>query len=210
MARKLLLIFASLTLVIAGGALYLSLSQGTSQASGSTRQVLVATGDIAPGTPADSLTDASVRTVQVDLNAAPASALPALTKVAGLITTVPIFTGQVLIPRQFATAAATGGLPIPPGTNAVSVEFNDPARVAGFVQPGSKVIIYNTAGGTGTVLLPSASVIAVGPATAIGKGADSANKSVPSTIVTFALTPRDAAKLVAVPSSSLYLGLLPK
>ncbi|MEI6622240.1 MAG: RcpC/CpaB family pilus assembly protein, partial [Actinomycetes bacterium] len=120
---------------------------------------------------------------------------------------VTIFKGQILIGRQFASTNATGGLPIPPGANAVSIELSDPARVAGFVQPGSQVVVYASTDTGTSVLLPNASVIAVGATTATGTG--TANRAVATTIVTFALTPVDAARLVGASNRTLYLGLLP-
>lgn len=204
MGRKVLLVFAALTMVIAGGALYLSLTSSSSaESAGPTRTVLVANGDLPPGTPGSALTAAQVVPVTVAANMVPDQAVVDLAEVAPLKTTVTIFKGQILITRQFAAANATGGLPIPPGTNAISVELSDPARVAGFVQPGSRVVVYSGS----AVLLPDAPVIAVGATTVTGTG--TANKAIASTIVTFALTPADATKLVSAAGSGLYLGLLP-
>lgn len=203
MGRKVLIVFAALTMVIAGGALYLSLTSASAGSAGQTRTVLVANGDLPPGTPGSALTSAQVVPVSVAASMVPDRAVSSLAEVAPLKTTVTIFKGQILIARQFAAANATGGLPIPPGTNAVSVELSDPARVAGFVQPGSQVVVYSGS----AVLLPNAPVIAVGATTVTGTG--TANKAIASTIVTFALTPADATKLVSAAGSGLYLGLLP-
>lgn len=214
MARKILLVLAALTLVVAGGALYLSLSSsGASNANGPTTTVLVATGDLPPGILGSDLTSAQVAAVQVPASAVPERALKALTTVSALKTTVPIFKGQTLIERQFSATGATGGLPIPPSMVAVSASVADPSRVAGFVQPGSMVTVF--VGGdsnSAKVLLSSAQVIAIGSATQVGSGI--ANKLVPSTIVTFALTAEDAAKLAVYSADdashgSIYLGLLP-
>lgn len=203
MGRKVLIVLAALTMVIAGGALYLSLTSASAESGGQTRTVLVANGDLPPGTPGSALTSAQVVPVSVAASMVPDRAVSNLAEVAPLKTTVTIFKGQILIARQFAAANATGGLPIPPGTNAVSVELSDPARVAGFVQPGSQVVVYSGS----AVLLPNAPVIAVGATTVTGTG--TANKAIASTIVTFALTPADATKLVSAAGSGLYLGLLP-
>jgi len=212
MARKLLLIVASLTLVIAGAALYVSLSSSPTQATAATRNVLIATGDLPPGLESRALTSNEVRVVAVSPDAVPPGALSAISEVANLKTTVPVFKGQVLMARQFAATSATGGLPIPAGTNAISVELSDPARVAGFVQPGSRVVVYQTVNGISQVLLPSASVIAVGATTAndAADPATASNKAVATTIVTFALNAKQSTKLVSAPQGSLYLGLLPK
>lgn len=211
MARKILLVVASLTLVIAGAALYLTVSKPAASAS-NTATVYVAAGDLGPGTRGAALTENQVQKMQVASNLVPPNALTSLAQVAALQTTVPVFKGQILMARMFSTTAATGGLSIPPGTNAVTVQLTDGGRVAGFVQPGSKVVVYQTPqdGGTaGTVVLQAAQVIAIGPTTANGKSADGAvsNKAVPTTLITFALTPRDSVKVVG--KENLYLGLLP-
>lgn len=168
MARKLLLIFASLTLVIAGGALYLSLSKSPATASNSTQSVLISTSDLPPGTAGSSLNENLVQVVEVSSNLVPADAVTSLGQVASLQTVGPLFRGQILMGRMFAPTSATGGLPIPPGTNAITLQVTDPGRVAGFVQPGSKVVVYQVAGGSGTpgtVVLQMAEVIAIGPTT---------------------------------------------
>ncbi|MEI8080913.1 MAG: Flp pilus assembly protein CpaB [Actinomycetes bacterium] len=207
MGRKILLVVAALTMIIAGGALYMSLTSASATPSGPSRTVLVANGDLPPGTSGAALTAAQVVQTTVPANMVPEKAITNLAEVAQLKTTVTIFKGQILIARQFASTNATGGLPIPPGTNAVSIELSDPARVAGFVQPGSQVVVYSGTDTGTTVLLANASVIAVGATTATGTG--TANRAVATTIVTFALTPADAAKLVGNSGRSLYLGLLP-
>lgn len=209
MGRKLMLIFATLTMIVAGGALYFSLTQGQAAATES-QTVYVAVGDLAPGTSGSSLTEQQVEPVQVAASVVPPNALASLAAVANLQMSVPVFKGQILMARQFAVNSSTGGLPIPADQNAVSVQFSDPARVAGFVQPGSKVAVYQISDGTANVLLPSAAVIAVGPTTGQAKSPNaSSNVGIPATIVTFALTPTDAAKVVGAAAGSLYLGLLP-
>ena len=213
MARKLLLIFASLTLVIAGGALYFALAQNptatAASVSGPTRPVLIATGDLPPGTKGAALTDSSVTTVQMPTNLVAANTLTSLSQVVNLQAVVPIFKGQILMNPMFGTSLNTGGLAIPPGTNAVTVSISDTGRVAGFVQPGSRVVVYDTSSeGGGKVLLQSAQIIAIGPTTATGTASGAvSNKSASTALVTFALTPKDAIAIVG--KDSLSLGLLP-
>ncbi len=213
MARKILLIVASLTLIVAGGALFMSMTATASAPTATTVTVYIASGDLAPGTAGGTLGPQQVQAVNVANNAVPPGALADLAVVKTLKTVVPVFKGQILMSRQFAESSATGGLPIPAGKNAVSVELSDPARVAGFVQPGSKVVVYAQVDSKSTVLLPSASVIAVGPATQLGAPpADSAtapNKGVATTIVTLALTTDESNKLIGALGVTLYLGLLP-
>ncbi len=211
MARKILLVVASLTLVVAGAALYLSVTKASAN-SDSTAMVYVSSADLGPGTRGASLTDVQVQQVQVPSNLVPPNALTNLAQVANLQTSVPVFKGQVLMTRMFSPTASTGGLAIPPGTNAITLQLTDPGRVAGFVQPGSKVVVYQTASSgapNGGVVLREAKVIAVGPTTSTGRSGDGAvsNKSVATALITFALSPVDSVKVVG--REDLYLGLLP-
>lgn len=210
MARKILLVVASLTLIVAGTALYFTVSNANA-ASSSTATVFVSSGDLGPGTLGSGLTDVQVQQVQVPKDLVPPNALTNLAQVANLQTSVPVFKGQILMARMFSPTAATGGLVIPPGSNAITVSLTDPGRVAGFVQPGSKVVIYQTASSTtsGGVVLREAKVIAVGPTTTTGKAGTGAvsNSAVPTALITFALSPVDSVKVVG--RDDLYLGLLP-
>ncbi len=208
MSRKIVLSFATFALLVSGIAILVGFTNATASASDSVT-VIVADGDLPPGAPAGSLTGA-IREERVAANLVPEGALTSLDDAAGLQTTTPIFAGQVLIRRQFAATSATGGLPIPPGRIAVAVKLDDPERVAGFVEPGSKVMVFQNVNETASVLLKDAPVVAVGPSTtANGESADSADGKA-ATVVTFALTPEEATKVVsAVSNGSLYLGLLP-
>lgn len=147
-------------------------------------------------------------------------ALSAVEPVKDFVALAPIFPGQQLLTPMFgATAAATSALAVPPGQIAVSFQFTDPQRVAGFVRPGSEVVIFLTvpsaqAGAPpGTrVLLPRATVIATGPTTVTPPPKDTkqANaESVPNALLTLALSQVDAERLIfASQNGSLYLGLL--
>lgn len=210
MARKLLLVFASFTLVVAGVALYFSLSKPAASA-GPTKTVLMAVGDLPPGTRVAGLRETDVQSVQVAANLAPPNAMTSLAAVAQFQTLTPIFRGQVLVPQMFASSASTGGLSIPMGTNAVTLQLTDPGRVAGFVQPGSHAILYRIADSStpGEVVLPDVRVIAVGPTTETGTAGDAvvSNKTAPTTLVTFALSPKQSVKVIG--RQDLALGLLP-
>lgn len=213
MPRRLLISGAAVALVLSGIAMVLALANSTAAASDS-RTVLVATGDVAPGTPAAKLAGA-VSEKQVSAALVPDGAITDLAQVANLQTTQTVFGGAVLMARQFAETSATGGLPIPPGRTALAVKLDDPERVAGFVQPGSKVMVFANVNEQASLLLKDAPVVAVGPSTAAttsvdGATDDSNSKDDPSTVVTFALTPEEATKVVAaVSNGQLYLGLLP-
>jgi pilus assembly protein CpaB len=128
-----------------------------------------------------------------------------------------IFPGQQLLTGMFgATAASNASIAIPPGQIAASFSFGDPQRVAGFVQPGSNVVIFLTSalnGGVSStrVLMPKVTVIAVGPTT-ITPPADPAQanpEAQPRAMLTLALTQAQAEKIIfAQGNGTMYLGLL--
>ena len=121
---------------------------------------------------------------------------------------------------------------VPAGMVAVSVALPDPARVGTFVTPGSKVVLYDTyaatapkagaAGSTDTasasgqstrVLLDDVLIIAMGqasltPAAAPVAGEEAAPAPVLGALMTVAVTPADASRLVhGIQTGSLYAAL---
>src|SRR3954454_16881515 len=71
-------------------------------------------------------------------------ALTGTEPVAGKIAVSIMYPGEQLIASKFGAAGASNGLAIPKGKIAISVNLSDPARVAGFVNPGAKVAIFLT------------------------------------------------------------------
>ncbi len=205
--RTILLVAACLVAALGAGLVFLYTNTAGDASASESIEVYVATAEIQPGTSGSSLGAANVQQKALPASAIPNGALTNLADVADKNTLVTILPGQPLLAAQFANGNATGGLPIPAGKLAISVELGDPQRVAGFVQPGSYVTVFSTNNGATTALLPSAYVVAVGPAV-VAPGGAASDKSDP--IVTFALTQADATRLVTATSSggSLYLGLL--
>lgn len=143
----------------------------------------------------------------------------------------PIYVNEQIIRAKFGSVGDQETLQIPNGMIAVSASLNDTGRVAGFVNPGSEVAIFvtgkdavgpnpkkNVDNGT-RLLLPKVSVIAVAsqtlsPAsTANGQQTDQQQQqqteSLPRTLFTFAMTQKDAQKLIfASQSGELSFGLL--
>jgi len=156
----------------------------------------------------------------------------------GGLSTVDEATGKLLAltdiaPGEFVTASRFGTTPlgqkaiqVPDGQIAISLTLSDPARVGAFVSPGSHIVIYDTytpavvaaatttdpkAGATGTkqtrVLLDDVLVIAMGSATLTPTAAGQP-PAVPGALVTVALPPATAAKLVhGIQTGTLYAGL---
>jgi len=142
-----------------------------------------------------------------------------------------------IAPGEFVTASRFGTTPlgqkaiqVPDGQIAISLTLSDPARVGAFVSPGSHIVIYDTytpatpvaaAAATGAsapkagavggretrVLLDDVLVIAMGSATLTPTAAGAA-PAAPGALVTVALPPALAAKLVhGIQTGTLYAGL---
>jgi pilus assembly protein CpaB len=152
-----------------------------------------------------------------------------------LVITSDLQPRQVVLRGMFSPATrSSGGLAIPSGKVAVSFQVTVAEQVAGYVRPGSQVAVYTgfslsadghdkvigDGGGdvVGTaILLPKVDVIAVG---AFGQGAttitpaeelsvDESRRSNDDVLVTVAVSPIDAAKLIrAVQSDTVHLALL--
>jgi pilus assembly protein CpaB len=143
-----------------------------------------------------------------------------------MVVTSNIAVGQVLLAAHFGDQSkVTSGLPLPDGKMAVSVQTGIPAQVAGFVQPGSQVVVFITydpvdskgrrVGAERTrVLLPRVEVVAVGSYQAaqnrgVSGAATGANAQQATVMVTFAVSQDEAERLIGgLNYGTIYLGLL--
>ncbi|SFC06131.1 pilus assembly protein CpaB [Nocardioides terrae] len=145
-----------------------------------------------------------------------------LSTLTGKVALTPIYPDEQIIGSKFGdTAAPTSSLRIPDDKIAISVNLTDPARVAGFVDPGSKVAIFlnGTDAKQGTpftqLLLPEVTVIGVGSTTPVSTtttdetGAQT-TEQLPRTLLTLALNQTDAQKvLFSQGNGELAFALLP-
>lgn len=139
---------------------------------------------------------------------------------------------QLLLRGAFDSPTVhSGGLAVPDGMLAVSVSMHVPAQVAGYVQPGSSVAVFDTfnvAEGKGRVpagdglsssheydqatrlLLPKVQVLAVaGRTTPTPTPSASSTTDTTDVLVTLAVNQDQAQRLVlAAQSGALYLALL--
>jgi pilus assembly protein CpaB len=173
-----------------------------------TTEVLVATTQIERG---ERVADAAAAG-KLALQAVPqGSVLPgALLTTEGVdqqIALTTIYPGEQIVPQKLGdTAAPESQLPIPDdGDMAMSINLTDPARVAGFVNPGSQVAIFingtdpTTGAPYSRVLLTRVTVIAVGSTTPVttttttdpGQGQDGGQQvveSLPRTLITLSVS----------------------
>ena len=177
MGRRTLLLVAALVVAALGTTgvfLYVNGVDERASADYDLVDVLVATAPIDAGTSArDALEDGSIDTreyLRKSFEALP-GALSDVTPIADQVALAPIATGEPILSSQFGAPSDSSQLPIPDGQLAVSVQLDDPARVAGFVGYQSEVAIMltvtddATGGKTTRVLLDKVTVIAVGPTT---------------------------------------------
>ncbi|MEP6695266.1 MAG: Flp pilus assembly protein CpaB [Pseudonocardiales bacterium] len=237
MGRRTLLLLAALLVAAVGTVLvflYASTANARALRGQNPVEVLVAKTQISVGTSAAQAAEKGMLDQKTITRAAAAPGAlgpAALSTLNGKVALSTIYPGEQILAVKFGSQAQTSVLPLPPGMVAASVQVADPARVAGFVTPGSSVGVFvtlspsggATRGGTATftqLLLPKAQVIAVG-ATAggsavtdgqtDGKTAAGANpeQQLPRALLTLALNQQDAAKLVfASQQGQVYFVLL--
>lgn len=230
MARRIGLLVVAIVVALLGAASLLSYANHAkaSAAEGKpTLRALVARSDIAAGTAGEAVGDkAALQTLPASI--VPSGALIDLKALAGQVAAREVHVGEVLLPTSFVAKQIAGSIQIPPGKMAMSVQVQDPARVGGFVLPGSKVAVFDTflarpaTPESTRLLLGSVQVIAVGPtalstvggASAVPKadksgGLGSGGGGDPTALLTVAVDADQALKLVhAAQTGRLYFTLL--
>lgn len=140
---------------------------------------------------------------------------------AGTVSLGTIYPGEQIISEKWGTSASVQStLQIPDQSMAASVNLTDPARVAGFVNPGSDVAVFWTgvdlvSGLTMTkILLTRVTVLGVGSTTPVSttttdtSGA-STTEQLPRTLLTLSLTQAQTQKvLLGAATGELAFGLL--
>lgn len=145
----------------------------------------------------------------------------------GTVALATIYPNEQIIEGKFGQPGDQEVLTIPKGKMAISVNLTDPARVAGFVNPGAEVAIFVSAepealNGDETVklpkftrlLLPRVQVIGVGTTTVVSttttdeSGAQT-TEELPRTLLTLAVTQAEAEKVIyAAKNGEVAFGLL--
>lgn len=211
MDRRRVLLVAAAVVAAAGTVLvflYVRGADNRAEDRFKTTEVLVATAQISQG---ETIASAAANGKLVLEPVAEGQVLPgAVSTTSGLdslVALTTIYPGEQIIPQKLGDdAAASSALPIPPGKLAISVNLSDPARVAGFINPGSEVaVIYSgtnpTTGQPFTrTLLDRATVLGVGSSTpAPVSGQDPASQpaeAVSRTLLTLAISQIDAQRIL--------------
>ena len=178
--------------------------------------VLVAKRTIDPGTTYKDASDqASFEKKTVSRDALADGALGSTAPLVGKVTTTTIYPGQQIIPQMFGNSGEVSTLSVPDGKLAISVQLDDPAQLAGFVDAGTNIAIFLTTeakGGQTRLLLPKVLVLAIGNKTATPQDSTTTGTeaaSVPTTILTIAVDQHDyQAVSFGTTHGRLNLGLL--
>jgi pilus assembly protein CpaB len=225
MGRRSVLLVAALVVAALGTTmvfLYVNDVNDRAIAKQSPVRVLVAKKAIEPGTSYKDASDqASFEKKTISRDALVAGALGATDPLVGKVTTTAIYPGEQIIPQMFGDPGEISTLVVPAGKLAISVQLDDPAQVAGFVEAGTNVAIFLTgpvakAGGQDQtrLLLPAVQVLAIGNKTAVPQDTTTngtAEASVPTTILTIAVDQKDYQRvLFGSTHGRLNLGLLGK
>ncbi len=232
MGRRAVLLIVAALIAAAGTGLVLLYVQGIDARATADQKpvkVLTATVDIEPG----ETMEAAQAAGKIDLVEWPrAKVLPGAVSSAedlqDQVAISRIFAGEQVIARKFGDPGEQDVLSIPKGRMAISVELTDPARVAGFVSPGSKVAIFVSGdlqeikadGSTSPLpqiaklLLGEVDVIGVGQTTVLSTTKTTADgqettEEIPKTILTIAVTQAEAEEVfLAAHTGELSFGLL--
>ena len=194
-------------------------------------EVLTATESIESGeTVADAQAAGKFELVEVRRTDMVDGALSSVDSIEDKVAVGQVFPGEQVIGQKFGAIGSQESLVIPDDKLAVSVELTDPARVAGFVNPGSQVAIFVSADpvlfqpdGKETklapytrLLLPKVQVIGVGTTsmtarTTTNEDGEQTTEQVPRTILTVAVDQEQAEKVIyAGRNGELSFALLSK
>ena len=231
MGRRVLVVVAATVVALVGVVAVLLYAKGADSRAVAGQKpvdVFVAQQLVPAGTTAgDAVANGLMARTQVAAKVVPVGALTNVDdKTSKLLALNDIAPGELVLSSRFGTTPlGQKALQVPDGQVALAVQLNDPARVGTFVTPGSHIVIYDTwsvdgkSGNTPKmtqVLLDDVLVIAVGSASLTPvQGATTQNQADQSSsgqtttaLVTVALPPETAVKLVhGVQTGELYLGL---
>ena len=219
MARRSILLTVAFAIAALGTAMIILYVQGVDARAteGQARvEVLTATDVIDTGeSVADAQAAGKLEKTEVVRDDMVEGALSSTSSIDEEVALGPIYPGQQIISQQFGDPGSEQTLTIPDDKLAVSVELTDPARVAGFVNPGSWVAIFASAdpeiykpdGSTQKlpqytrILLPKVQVIGVGDTsvssrTTTDEEGKQTTEQIPRTILTIAVDQDQAERVI--------------
>jgi pilus assembly protein CpaB len=222
--RRILLVVAVLVAAVGSALVFLYTKGADTRAEErfDTVEVLEATSVIAPGeTFEDAQAAGKLALTAVSKDALLDGYQTTSDSLSGTVSLGTIYPGEQIISAKWGQSAAVASVLQIPDTNmAVSVNLTDPARVAGFVNPGSQVAIFLTGTDQGTgfgfarLLLERVSVLGVGSTTPVSttttdESGASTTEQLPRTLLTLSVSQAQAEKILfAQGNGELAFGLL--
>jgi pilus assembly protein CpaB len=203
--RKILLLLAAMIAALGTLLVFLYVQAADDRASDKFEsvEVLVATQNIEQG---ETFDEASGKFAleEVPENSVLDGAQTTLDGLEGLVALTPIYSGEQIISAKWGGSVdiTSSVLAIPEDKVAASVNLTDPARVAGFVNPGSEVaILISVEEGRYTrTLLNRVTVLGVGSTSTISttkktETGESTTAEIPQTLMTIAVSQKEAEKI---------------
>ncbi len=207
MDRRRLLLVVAVVIALVGAALVYLYVRGADQRAESrfdTVNVLRAVAPIEPGeTIDDAAANGKLALQPVASDYLQPNYQTSTDALSGSVATQRIYPGEQIVADKFGAEVDTpvSALSVPKGMIAISVSLTDTARVAGFIEPGTKVSVFSTNPTYTRLLLEEVEVIAVGStATTQTTTTDSEGtqtvEQLPSTLMTLAVDQKDAEKVL--------------
>lgn len=222
--RRILLVVAVLVAALGSALVFLYTKGADTRAEErfDTVEVLKATAVINPGeTIEDAQSGGKLALQAVSKDSLLDGYQTATDSLSGTVSLGTIYPGEQIIAAKWGTSTAVQStLQIPEQAMAASVNLTDPARVAGFVNPGSDVAVFwtgvdTTSGQTMTkILLTRVTVLGVGSTTPVSttttdESGASTTEQLPRTLLTLSLTQAQTQKvLLGASTGELAFGLL--
>lgn len=232
MGRRSVLLIVAALIAAAGTALVLLYVQGINSRATAGQQpvkVLTATVQINAGeTMSEAQAAGKVDLVEWPQAKVLSSAVSSADGLQDEVALSTIFPGEQIIPEKFGDMGEQDVLNIPKGKMAISVQLTDPARVAGFVNPGAEVAVFvsgtpelikpdgenQSMGDITKLVLRKVEVLGVGQTTVLKSTTTSdtgeeTTEEIPRTILTLAVTQEEAEEVfLSATSGELSFGLL--
>lgn len=233
MNRRIVLLVVAIVIAAVGAALVFMYVRGVSEKAVAEQEpvrVLTATELITAGeSAAEAQSSGKLALTEIPEVNVIAGALTSVDNLSNQLALAPIYPGEQILADKFGVTAGSGeSLAIPKNKLAVSVQVTDPARVAGFITPGSHATVFLSADPVTLdptaepaplftrVLLPDVEVIGVGETTILSttttddSGAQT-TEELPKTILTLAVSQSEADKVIFGSTNGLLsFGLLPE
>jgi len=188
--------------------LYVQGAEGRAKEKFESVEVLVASQNIEQGDSFDTAAASKFELREVPKEQVLEGAQTNLDGLKGLVALQPIYAGEQVVSAKWGGSVdiTSSVLAIPDEKVAASVNLTDPARVAGFVNPGSEVaILISVTGGDSPsytrTLLERVTVLGVGSTSTVTstkktEDGESTTAEIPQTLMTVAVTQKEAEKLL--------------